>query len=307
MTVKILLTGSSGTIGTRVFEELLELKYGVVGVDKKPNQWNPSLNEKTLIMNLLKEEKLKKLPKNIDLLIHFAANARVYELVENPELALENIIITFNVLEFARKHGISKIIFSSSREVYGNLTEKKSITEEMVKIENCESPYSASKLTAEVLIHAYKKVYGIDFVIIRFSNVYGMYDESDRVIPLWIKQALKNEDLIVFGKNKLLDFTYIDDTVSGVVNIIRKFDDIKGETLNVAFGEGVKLTNVANKIKELLASKSKILIKENRPGEVWKFQANISKARRLIGYRPKIDINEGLARTVEWYKKFYES
>ena len=302
--MKILLTGSSGTIGTKLFKKLIDLNYDVIGVDRRKNKWIPSLNKRTINIDLLNQDELAKIPTDLDLIIHFAANARVYELVKNPELALENMITSFNVLELARKNRIKKIIFSSSRETYGNLTENGSITEDKARIENCESPYSASKITAEALIHAYQKVYGIDFVILRFSNVYGMYDDSDRVIPLWIRQTLKNEDLIVFGKDKLLDFTYINDVIDGVVEVIEKFDDVKGETFNIASGTGVKLTYVVDKIKELLKSKSKILIKENRIGEVWKFQANISKAKKLLGYQPEVDIDDGLLKTVKWYKNF---
>lgn len=302
---KILLTGSSGMIGTRVFEKLSS-KYNVVGVDKEKNKWFAQLNEKTIIANLLRNEDLGKLPKDIDLIIHLAANARVYELVKNPEKALDNVTITFNILEFARRNDIDRIIFASSREVYGNLNEKGGIAEDRVRIENSESPYSASKIAAEALIHVYRKLYGIDFVILRFSNLYGMYDDSDRVIPLWIRQALRNEDLTVFGKDKILDFTYIDDAIEGVIKIIERFDEVKGETFNIAFGKGIKLNYVANKIKELLLSGSKIIIKQNRPGEVWKFQADVSKADKLLYYKPKIGIVEGLVKTVEWYKKLEE-
>jgi len=299
-----MLTGSSGTISTRLFEKLLQLNHDVIGLDRKENKWNKSLNKRTIKIDLLKQSDLIKLPKGIDLIIHLAANARVYKLVKNPELALENMVTTFNVLEFARKSKVNKIVFSSSREIYGNSIDENSMAEDKVKIESCESPYSASKISAEALIHAYKKVYGVDFVIIRFSNVYGMYDDSDRVIPLWIGQALKNQNLIVYGENKVLDYTYIDDAINGVMKIIERFDNIKAETFNIAYGKGVKLTYVANKIRELLNSESKIIIKENRLGEVWKFQADIFKAEKLLDYKPKVSIDEGLEKTVEWYKKF---
>ena len=300
--MNILLTGSSGTVGTRLFEKLLELNYDVIGADKKKNKWNKSLNNKTATVDLLKKEDMKKLPKDIDLIIHFAANARVYELVKNPDMALENIITMYNVLEFARKNKIRKFIFSSSRETYGNINET-STAEDKVRLENCESPYSASKITAEALIHSYNKVYDMDFVIMRFSNVYGMYDDSDRVIPLWIRQTLKNEDLTVFGKDKILDFTYIDDTIAGVIKIIEKFDNIKGQTLNISSGEGTKLLDVADKIRNLLKAKNNLIMKENRPGEVWKFRADISKAKNLLDYAPKTTIDEGLNKTVNWYTK----
>lgn len=98
--MKILLTGSSGTIGTRVFEKLVELDYDVIGVDRKDNKWNISLNKKTFKLDLLKQTDLAKLPRRVDLIIHLAANARVYDLIKNPDLALENMITAFNVVDF---------------------------------------------------------------------------------------------------------------------------------------------------------------------------------------------------------------
>lgn len=303
--MNILLTGSSGTIGTRLFEKLIAEGHNVTGVDKRENDWNATLSAKTIIADLIGLDNLEKLPQRIDLIIHFAANARVYELVKNPALAFENMVMTFNILEFARKNRIRRIIFSSSREVYGTVTNKEQIDENDMRIENCESPYAASKISCEALFHSYRKVFGVDFVIFRFSNVYGMYDKSDRVIPLWIRQTLNKEDLIVFGEHKSLDFTYVDDAVDGVCRAIGTFENIRGETFNVASGKGVKLGHVANLIKKLLGSRCKTIIEENRPGEVWKFTADISKAKKLLHYEPKVDIVEGLSRTVQWYKEYY--
>jgi nucleoside-diphosphate-sugar epimerase len=305
--MNILLTGSSGTIGTRLFEKLVAEGHSVTGADKRRNHWNTSLNAKTIIVDLLNSEDLKRLPKVTDLIIHLAANARVYELVKNPELAFENMIMTSNMLEFARENRIRRIIFSSSREVYGNLRRKKQIGENEVRIENCESPYAASKISSEAFLHSYRRVFEADFVILRFSNVYGMYDDSDRVIPLWIREALNKEDLIVFGERKVLDFTYIDDTVEGVCKVIDTFDNITGETFNIASGKGVKLTYVANMIRKLLGGTSKTIVEKNRPGEVWKFTADISKAKKVLHYEPKIHIDEGLSRTVQWYEEYYQT
>jgi len=302
--LRIMLTGSSGSIGTRLFEKLVNLDYDVIGVDRKENEWNTSLNKKTIKLDMLKKTDLAKLPANVDLIIHLAANARVYDLIKNPDLALENMVTAFNVVDFARKIN-SDIIFSSSREVYGNSFDKNLITEDKAKIELSESPYSASKISAEALIHSYGKTFGLNFVIVRFSNVYGMYDISDRVIPLWIRQALKNENIVIYGANKILDFTYIDDAVNGILKTIERFNKIKSETFNIAsHGKGKALIYVANRIKELLESKSKIIVRENRPGEVYKFQADISKAEKLLDYKPKIDLQEGLVKTISWYRQF---
>jgi len=304
--MKILITGSSGTIGTRLFETLLP-KHEVIGTDVIQNKWDrdPQLNANTISLDLRKSEALNSLPKDFDLVINLAANARVYELVKDPQRALDNILINFNVLEFMRKNSIGRIIFASSRETYGNIMSEKAISEDMVRLENCESPYSASKVTGEALTHAYSKVYGIDGVIVRFSNVYGMYDDSDRVIPLWIRQCLNGEDMIVYGKEKVLDFTYIDDAVAAVTSIIDRFDQVKGNTFNIASGKGVNLLSIAHRIKKILKASSHIIEDNNRPGEVWKFEADISRARQLLGYEPKIDIEEGLEKTMAWYKNFY--
>ncbi len=284
-----------------------KLDYDVTGIDKKENQWIGSLNHRIITGDLLYENSCKKLPRDIDLIIHLAAHARVYELVKNPLLALQNIVATFNVLEFARKNDIDRIIVASSRETYGNIFDNLAISEEMINIGNCESPYSASKISSEALAYAYSKVYGINFVVTRFSNVYGMYDDSDRVIPLWIKQTLSNRDLIVYGKDKVLDFTYIDDAIGGILKIVEKFGIVKGNVFNIAFGKGTEIVKIAQEIVTLLNGESKIIIKENRPGEVCRFEADITKARKLLDYEPKINIEEGLMRTVQWYKRFYSS
>jgi nucleoside-diphosphate-sugar epimerase len=300
--MRILLTGSSGTIGTRLFENLSPY-HEVLGVDIRRNKWNPKLDSLTFNADLRQRESLDNLPSECDLVVHLAANARVYELVERPELAFDNMLINFNVLEFMRKRGITKIIFASSREAYGNIMNSAAVSEDSVRPENCESPYAASKMGGEAMIHAYSKVYGIDFAILRFSNVYGMYDDSERVVPLWIRQCLTGKDLLVYGKDKSLDFTYIDDAIDGLVRVIDQFDKVKGNAFNISRGEEVRLLAVAERIKDLLGSDSESVIKENRLGEVWKFKADISKAEKLLGYQPRVGIEEGLRRTVEWYLK----
>jgi UDP-glucose 4-epimerase len=298
---KILVTGSSGTIGTRLCEKLLESGYDVVGVDYRPNEWNEKVQSITIDVDLRnKDEVLKKLPKDIDLVIHLAANARVYNLVVDPSLARDNFETLFNILEFTRINNIKKFMFSSSREVYGN-TNKIIHTEDEAYVKNCESPYTASKIGGEALVHSYEQCYGIDFVMFRFSNVYGMYDNSDRVIPLFIKLCKEGKDLVVFGKEKLLDFTYIDDIIAGILLCIKKFDAIKNDVFNLAYGQGTSILEVAQLIKELLKSDNKIEIKENRTGEVVKYIADISKAKEKIGYNPKTTIAEGVKKSIEWY------
>ncbi|OIO54754.1 hypothetical protein AUJ46_02490 [Candidatus Peregrinibacteria bacterium CG1_02_54_53] len=300
--MKILVTGSSGTIGTRLSEKLLEQGNEVVGADWEPNKWQPAVENLTIRIDLRHEEEMTKLPKDIDCVIHLAANARVYELVENPDRARDNMLSTFNVLEWARKNTVKQFVFASSRETYGNSGADK-YSEDMVRVENCESPYTASKIAGEALVESYRRCYGIETSIVRFSNVYGMYDDSERVVPLFIRQTKKNEPLVIFGKEKKLDFTYIDDAVDGLLLILKTFEKANGQTFNFAFGEAHSIVELAELVKKLMKSSSSIDLQSSRTGEVTNYTADITKARRVLGFDPEVPFEEGVKKSVEWYGK----
>jgi UDP-glucose 4-epimerase len=295
----ILVTGSSGTVGTALCQQLLEKGYDVTGTDIKPNQWSDAINDRTIIADLADESVTEKLPYSIDLVIHLAANARVHKLVQNPELAQDNFNTTFTVLEYAREIG-ADFIFSSSREVYGN-NGKIIYDETDTYVDECESPYTASKIGGEALVKSYDECYDINTSIVRFSNVYGKYDASNRVIPLFIAQASQGEDLTVFGDDKVLDFTYIDDCVNGIVSVVEQFNKAAGSTFNIASGEGTSLVEVAEVIVDKTDADVDIHIEENRTGEVSRYVADISKASKIFGYEPSYDVNDGIEATVDWY------
>ncbi len=302
--MKILVTGSSGTIGTRLCEKLLEAGHAVIGADWEKCKWNEQVENLRIDIDLRHKEEFGKLPTDSDLIIHLAANARVYELVEHPDRAMDNFIDTFNVLEHARKNGIKRVMFASSRETYGNihLPEGQLYKEDQAHFMTCESPYTASKIGGEALFEAYKRCYNIDTIIIRFSNVYGMYDDSVRVVPLFYRQAKAGETLKVFGKDKCLDFTYIDDAVQGVTKAIDNWDKAKNETYNLAFGEGTTIMHLAQKIVELLGSSSQIEATDSRTGEVTHYIADVSKAKKAFGYDPKTSFEDGIKLSMEWYE-----
>jgi UDP-glucose 4-epimerase len=291
-------------IGTRLCEALLERGYSVTGTDIRSNPWNRKINNLTITADLCRQEDLEKLPAGIDMVVHLAANARVRDLVLHPELARDNFNMLFNILEFCRKNTISGFLFSSSREVYGN-SDIAIHAENDTDIRNCESPYAASKIGGEALVHAYQQCYGIDFMITRLSNVYGMYDTSDRVIPFFIRQTQKNRDLVVYGKDKSLDFSYIDDTVSGLINCIREFSAVKNTTFNISSGGSVLLTDVASLIRDSMGGKNAVVIKENRAGEVMRSAVDISRAKKELRYEPKVRIEEGIERSIAWYSEYF--
>lgn len=302
--MKILVTGSSGTIGTRLCEKLLESGHEVIGADWEPCKWNQVVEDLRIDIDLRHKEEFDKLPTDVDLIIHLAANARVYELVENPDRAMDNFIDTFNILEHARKNGIKRMMFASSRETYGNihLPEGEKYSEDKAHFMTCESPYTASKIGGEALFEAYKRCYDIDTIIFRFSNVYGMYDDSIRVVPLFYRQAKANEPMKVFGKDKCLDFTYIDDCVDGIVKATENFESAKNDTYNLAFGEGTTIMTLAERVVEILGSSSAIEATSSRTGEVTHYIADISKAKKAFGYDPKTSFEEGIRKSMEWYE-----
>ncbi len=299
--MRVLVTGSSGMVGSALCERLGAQGDVALCVDRAPNAWNPDLEARTLKVDLLDEPRTWPLPRSgVDVVVHCAANARVHDLVVRPELALENVVTVAHALEYARQVGAA-FVFTSSREVYGNQG-RGVYREEDVRNDAIESPYAASKLGGEHLVFSYRKVYGLPVVVVRLSNVYGRNDMTDRFVPTAIRRALSGEPLPIYGARKRLDFTYLDDTVSGIVGVIGRVQELSGEVLNIASGRGYTLVETAQRIGELLGRPLTLLAAESRPGEVVDFQADITKARRELGYEPRTTLEDGLSRAVAWYR-----
>jgi UDP-glucose 4-epimerase len=312
--MKILITGSSGQIGTNLALRLLKENIEVFGVDRRANAWTNAFP--TVIQDLAGiysdfSDGIGELtyPNDIDLVVHLAANAKVHELVLKPARALKNITITFNVLEFCRSHSLP-IIFSSSREVYGDIHRYVATHEADTHISFTESTYSASKIAGEALVYAYAKCYEIPYIVFRFSNVYGRYDNDiermERVIPLFIKKISDDEPITVYGKDKTLDFTYVDDCVDGIYRGIKALSGgtVKNETINLAYGEGRTLLEMAGYIAETLEKKPSITVEPPRVGEVTHYIADISKAKQLLNYEPKVSLHEGIKKAIAWNKEW---
>ncbi len=301
MSKRILVTGSSGTVGTALCIRLRELGYQIIPLDIKATIWDKEIDKKTVRFDLRKTVSPKLFPKKPDLIVHLAANARVHELVLHPKKSLDNYLMTYNVLAYAQAAGVKRVLFSSSREVYGETPAGKASREGAVSPPLVRSPYTASKLGCEGLLHAYHHCYGIKPVIVRLSNVYGRYDVSERVIPVYLHNALRNRDIVIFGKEKKLDFTWIDDAVDGLVSIIRHFDSVAGLSFNISSGKGEKIQDIAKQIIELTNSDSRIKIGKKRTGEISHFTGDIKLAKKKLGYNPNVKLSDGLVKTVEWY------
>lgn len=307
--MRILITGSSGQIGTNLALRLLDGGHSVFGVDRRVNTWTGRFP--TLLQDLAAPHRDfaggiggAPYPPG-DIVVHLAANAKVHELVQQPHRAMENIALTFNVLEYCR-HNHLPLIFASSREVYGDI--HRYITEEeQADFSYTESPYSASKIAGEALIYSYARCYGLRYLVFRFSNVYGRFDNDiermERVIPLFIRQMRRGEPVTVYGQEKMLDFTFVDDCVDGIVAGIERLaaGTINGETINLAYGQGNSLVRMAELVAAALGVPPRITVEPaKRVGEVTRYVADIARAQELLGYQPRVPLDEGIRRAVAW-------
>lgn len=314
--MRILITGSSGQIGTNLGLSLQERGHYVFGVDKRPNSWTTDIE--TLLQDLSMPYRSFKggighveYPPDLDVVVHFANHAKVHELVQQPDRALENVTMTYNVLEFCRQNNIP-IIFSSSREVYGDI--HRYITEEShADFSFTESPYSASKIAGEAFVYSYAQCYGLRYLVFRFSNVYGRYDNDlermERVIPKFIQKISRGEPITVYGQDKVLDFTYVDDCIDGVYRGIERLvaGTAVNHTINLAYGQGNSLVKMAEYIGEALGKQPEMHIKPSQVGEVTHYVANIGKARALLDYTPQTSLRDGIHKAVAWSLDWWAS
>ena len=303
--MNILITGSSGQIGTNVGLALLDRGDRVTGLDCRANSWTDRID--TVCADLTQAEPgILPIQGSFDIVLHFAAHAKVFELVEHPERAMENIRMLFNVLEYCRRQRVP-IIFSSSREVYGDI--HRHVTEEAAAdFVVAESPYSASKIAGEALIYSYAQCYDLPFLVFRFSNVYGKYDDDiermERVIPLFVRRIGGERPIVVYGKDKVLDFTFVDDCVAGVLAGVDALMErrVVGQTVNLAYGRGNTLVDVVNIAALALGKEPRVTYEPSRVGEVTRYVADIAKARELLGYDPQVPLSSGLVKAISWYR-----
>ena len=308
--MRVLITGSSGQIGTNLALRLQGEGHEVFGVDKRVNGWTDDF--RYLLQDLTFPGGLGDDYPPADVMVHLAAHAKVHELVREPRRALENAIMTFNVLEFARGMNLP-LVHSSTREVYGDVHRFEEYAEEAADFAYTESPYSASKIASEAFIYSYARCYGLRYLVFRFSNVYGRYDNDlsrmVRVIPLFTHRLMRNQPITVYGgSEKMLDFTYIDDCVDGLARGVEALHsgDVVNETINLAYGSGNTLVRAGELIAGALGVEPEIVFTPSLLGEVTHFVADIRKARDLLGWEPRVPIDEGIPRAVAWFREHPE-
>ena len=250
--------------------------------------------------------------KGIDVIVHLAANSGVAPSVENPLYDMDvNVRGTFNMLEAARKNSVKRFIFASSGAPLGEV--EPPIHEEIAP--KPVSPYGASKLAGEAYCSAYYRTFGLKTISLRFGNVYGPRSKhKSSVVAKFFKRALSGEPLEVYGDgNQTRDFIYIDDLIQAIILAINTPSATSympwGEVFQIATHKETTVNEIAAKIKEIVESSLdknvKIVHTSPRIGDVRRNYSDISKAKRILGYEPKYDLDKGLKATFEYFKNRY--
>ena len=307
--MKCLVTGGAGFIGSHICERLLNKDHEVICLDNFDPYYNPKLKNKN-IEPLLSNKNFKLinedirnsdfihkiLKEDIDYIFHEAAQAGVRISVKNPLKAHEvNATGTLNLLNASIDSDVKKIINASSSSIYGKV-EYLPFDEEHPK--NPVSPYGASKLIAEHYCRIFNEIYGLKTISLRYFTVFGPRMRPDLAINIFTRKALNNEPIEIYGTGeKTRDFTYIDNVIEA--NLIAMKKGI-GE-YNIGGGKRVSVNELAEKIIQLTNSSSKLIYSTSIKGDAEHTWSDISKAKKELGYNPKIDLDDGLLKYIEWY------
>ncbi len=283
--MKIMVTGGAGFIGSHLVDRLVQDRAGkVVVIDDFSRGRMEYLalcrNQISIVNGDIRDSKLlKREMAGVDLVFHLAAQSNVLDGFRNPDAAFEsNVIGTYQVLREAVAAGVKRVVFSSSREVYGDPIALPVSESAPVAPKNA---YGVSKTACELYCRLSAQS-GMEVVVLRLTNVYGSRDRG-RVIPLFIEQAIDGLPLKVFGREKTLDFLWIENLVDVLCEASRKA--CPDHPVNVGCGKGVKLIDLAARIRALTGGASKVDISEERAPEVSRFVADVTHARELFDLR----------------------
>jgi nucleoside-diphosphate-sugar epimerase len=307
---KIVVTGGAGFIGSHLCDALIKKGYQVVCVDNlitgsedNIEHLKKNKNFRFLKLDVIENEIEEK---DIDYIFHLASPASPIDYQNYPEeTALVNSVGTINILNLARKTG-ARVLIASTSEIYGDPKEhpQKESYWGNVNSFGPRSCYDESKRFAETMTYIYIHQYGVDARIVRIFNTYGprMKKDDGRVISNFINQAIEGRPLTVYGKgDRTRSFCYVSDMVDGIIKAIFT-EGLTGEIINLGKPEEYKILDLAKKIKKLAGSKSKIVFKPPLPDDPEQRRPDISKAKKLLKWQPKVSVDEGLRKTTEYYR-----
>jgi len=313
----ILITGGAGFIGSHLVDLLMaEGGWRITVVDDFNNFYDPAIKRENVRTQLaspdfkLVEADIRNYEQlsrafgeaGLDCIVHLAARAGVRPSLKEPRLYVEtNINGTLNLLELARTHGVKQFVFGSSSSVYG-MNSKVPFSEDD-PIFNPISPYAATKAAGELICHSYAHLYEMRIVCLRFFTVYGGRQRPDLAIHKFAKLISAGKPIPVFGDGTTRrDYTYIDDIIAGVRAAI-DYDQSNYEVINLGESRTVELRELISLLEKSLDQHAAIDRQPVQPGDVPQTFADITKARRLLGYHPQTQIEEGIEKFIEWFRE----
>jgi len=317
MSNSILVTGGAGFIGSHAVDRFIPHWNKVVVVDNlsATNGSRHNLSHGRLQLVFIEDDigymNLTSLMKRYDVeyVFHFAAKPRVKYSVDFPvETNEQNITNTVKVLEAARQAKVKRVIYSASSSAYGN-------NDTLPTPETCtaetESPYALQKRVGEEYCRMYSKLYGLSTVSLRYFNVFGPRSTVDSaysaVIPIFIEQILNGGPITIHGDgNQTRDFTHVSNVAGANFSAAISHHNLMGEVFNVGCGESYSVKEVALRLMDILDKRVSVTHESTRPGDVPATQADITKIKKMLDYRPDYMFESGLEDTVKWYLKYLE-
>lgn len=314
-----LITGAAGFIGSSLSLRLIKEGNKVIGVDNFCDFYSDKIKEnnvKELVNNsnfklyrvdIRDRQAINRVfdENHIEIVMHLAAMAGVRPSIENPILYQEvNCMGTQNILEEMKAHNVKNLVMASSSSVYGNCKEVP-FREDMI-VDYAISPYAATKKANEVMTHVYHKLFNMNVIMLRFFTVYGPKQRPDLAINKFTRLMLENKEIPMFGDGTTSrDYTYIDDIVDGICkscDYTLKNNNVY-EIMNLGNSSPISLKEMIDTIARILGVEAKIKQMPMQPGDVERTYADVSKAKKLIGYEPKTSFEDGISNFVKWYKE----
>src|SRR2546426_4374581 len=310
--MRILVTGGAGFIGSHLVEKLLAGGHEVVIVDDFNDFYDPQIKHANIAdfakdvtvchVDLRENDSVRTLfsREKVDAIMHLAARAGVRPSIQYPRLYYDTKVTgTLHLLEAARVTGVERFIFASSSSVYG--AAKKIPFSEDENLSQTFSPYAATKVAGEFLCSTYSHLYNLRVVALRYFTVYGPRQRPDLAIHQFTRRIYAGQPIDQFGDGSTRrDYTYIDDVIQGTLAALQ-YDGPLFDIFNLGESETIQLKDLIVAIENALGKKAKINELPEQPGDMPRTCADISKARKLLGYKPTTRLSEGLPRFIDWF------
>jgi len=312
--LKIAVTGGAGFIGSHLVERLVAEGHEVAVIDDFNDFYNPALkrsNADQLLAtgrvevyeeDLCNHSALRAVfeMRAFDQVVHLAAYAGVTPSVRRPLLYEEvNVRGTLSLLELCRERSIQNFTYASSSSIYGGNTKIPFSESDPVDRPIC--PYAATKRAGELLCHTYAHLYGMNIPCLRFFTVYGPRQRPEMAIVKFIRHIEQDREIVLYGEGRYSrDYTYVDDIIDGVVAAMER--QAGYEIFNLGGSRTTSGIDLVRLIEQRMGKRAKVVLKPKRPGEVDQTFADVAHSKEILGYEPKVPLEEGIARTVDWYR-----